>query len=78
MTVSPPTARLEGGGVGWMPQLTLLDYASWRGRDHVACAVKWAKSEVAGRCGICWGVCGGAEVGVCQGMGVSGGCVRWG
>ena len=26
---------VEGGGVGWMDEMTLLDYASWRNRDHI-------------------------------------------
>jgi hypothetical protein len=31
---------IEGGGLAWMDgALTLLDYASWRGRDHIAAAL---------------------------------------
>ena len=30
---------VEGGGVGWMDEMTLLDYASWRNRDHIMAAL---------------------------------------
>lgn len=30
---------LEGCGVAWMDEMTMLDYASWRGRDHIAAAL---------------------------------------
>ena len=29
----------EGGGMGWMDEMTLLDYASWRNRDHIMAAL---------------------------------------
>jgi len=32
----PPVA---GAGVSWMDEMTMLDYASWRGRDHTAAAL---------------------------------------
>ena len=30
---------VEGAGVSWMDEMTMLDYASWRGRDHIAAAL---------------------------------------